>query len=533
MAKLREHVVDAKAADACRSRDKRAALVARLNAVLAQRGAESKSMVASYVEENIVSAAAEGQLCHESQLHCKIEDVANFTRRHVEHLIAAEVGSRSSANYDGHCSGLTLLVTRMVTHCFHNAQSDFRMAAADMSGILHISMAEWARVLRVGQTTWHAAKREFEDKMLDCHGPSLASGREGVAKLHDGHVSEPNCLFERLGGAYPVAFLIDGIVEHLLQDKRAGSCCHSEAVLKYSLFEVMCRAMGGPSLAVTHLLHPQHILAQRQIPWLLSAVKEVSDRFGLKSYQFDLLKCFGDVRSIITGQHHTIERSHMESKGSLSSQEQAKHCQCEAGKTFNPERIALKKQKVKQILSKAASNFIDMLTTSANHSSWQVLRYTEVDKHVEAAVASAHSAAGSAELTMTMLRQMAKQAFQVAIAHAQIPSSSNQEQDKVRSEVSSNVLKTSHQMSFSVINDLIAKERRRLDQTIASRRTQMVSQEINATVSEAREKMGSDDGLEGLKLKMRSALKKTALEGHLGSSLSSKHKTREKPEIEK
>lgn len=99
-------------------------------------------------------------------------------------------------------------------------------------------------------------------------------------------------LFERLGGVYPIAAVVDDFIERIMEDPRLNAnpkvdeAHHrvSRAGFKYLVTEQVCMATGGPQKYTGRSMYDSHVhldITEPEWQAFLDDLKQTLNKFGV------------------------------------------------------------------------------------------------------------------------------------------------------------------------------------------------------------------------------------------------------------
>lgn len=123
--------------------------------------------------------------------------------------------------------------------------------------------------------------------------------------------AEQPSLYDRLGGVYPIATVVDGFIDRIMVDKRLNASPRVDEAhhrvsppgFKYLVTEMACEAAGGPqhysgrSMADSH----RHLeIAEQEWEAFMDDLQQTLDRFQVPEPEQ------AELRAIIESTHHEI-----------------------------------------------------------------------------------------------------------------------------------------------------------------------------------------------------------------------------------
>jgi hemoglobin len=113
-----------------------------------------------------------------------------------------------------------------------------------------------------------------------------------VRNLEPGEESEMLSLYERLGGVYAIATVVDDFIDRIMDDPRLNAnpkvneAHHrvSRAGFKYLVTEQVCQATGGPQRYTGKPMHDSHAhlgITEQEWQAFLDDFRQTLDKFGV------------------------------------------------------------------------------------------------------------------------------------------------------------------------------------------------------------------------------------------------------------
>jgi hemoglobin len=103
---------------------------------------------------------------------------------------------------------------------------------------------------------------------------------------------EPKSLYERLGGVYPIAAVVDAFIDRIMSDPRLNAnpkvdeAHHrvAQAGFKYLVTEQVCAAAGGPQRYTGRSMHDSHAqldITEGEWQAFLDDLRQTLNQFGV------------------------------------------------------------------------------------------------------------------------------------------------------------------------------------------------------------------------------------------------------------
>ena len=112
---------------------------------------------------------------------------------------------------------------------------------------------------------------------------------------------QPPTLYERLGGVYPIATVVDDLIDRVMVDSRLNANPRVDeahhrvppAGFKYLVTEMVCWAAGGPQKYTGRSMYESHKEMKITAPeWeaFMDDLQQTLDKFGVPAQEQDELK---------------------------------------------------------------------------------------------------------------------------------------------------------------------------------------------------------------------------------------------------
>lgn len=128
-------------------------------------------------------------------------------------------------------------------------------------------------------------------------------------------------LYERLGGVYSIAKVVDDFIERIMVDRRLNANLFGDEVphrltsegFKYLVTELICQATGGPPQYAGRFMRHSHqhlMISEREWQVLLDDFQQTLDTFSVPQQEQDELKAIvaSTKEEVVAREHHRPDR---------------------------------------------------------------------------------------------------------------------------------------------------------------------------------------------------------------------------------